>query len=220
MLKEYCCRKSRPCCSLRVLLQAYCCTLGRYFRFFSLEFTVNLMIGLFDLSARFDDDWQMIQAKRSLVTSTHEFRYAFGDGSASTFVYDVNARSWSTTTNRPYRGDHHKAVVVGTTIYLVGGFTWVAFFPSSLVRGSLMIELNGCDVLAYEVIGRITRSPFPNTTHTHTHTHTHMNRYPCIVSTCVGHMQALDTQTNTWETLGQLPYIVEASVAAEYVNSL
>jgi len=66
---------------------------------------------------------------------------------------------------RPQVGDHHAAVVEGSKIYLVGGFT-----------------------------------------------------YPCVVSSCQGQMQAFDTASSTWETLGPLPYHVEGSVNAVYMD--
>ena len=45
----------------------------------------------------------------------------------STFVFDFTTSSWSgRPNNRPYIGDHYSAVVVGTRIFVVGGFNGAA----------------------------------------------------------------------------------------------
>jgi N-acetylneuraminic acid mutarotase len=48
--------------------------------------------------------------------------YVVGEGSATTYAYDVTLGSWSTRAARPHAGDHHAAEVVNGKLYLFGGF--------------------------------------------------------------------------------------------------
>lgn len=49
--------------------------------------------------------------------------YVVGEGAPDTFVYDIRLRAWvDNAPTRPYPGDHHGVAVIGTSIYLVGGF--------------------------------------------------------------------------------------------------
>jgi N-acetylneuraminic acid mutarotase len=49
--------------------------------------------------------------------------YVVGEGRSDTYVYNISGRVWADNApTRPYPGDHHGVAVVGTDIYLVGGF--------------------------------------------------------------------------------------------------
>ena len=49
--------------------------------------------------------------------------YVMGEGSSSTYVYNIASQSWSKVSTRPHAGDHHALVKPGDgTFWLVGGF--------------------------------------------------------------------------------------------------
>jgi N-acetylneuraminic acid mutarotase len=47
--------------------------------------------------------------------------YIVGEGSSSTYAYDLFNNSWKTLPARPYVGDHHAAEVLNGKLYLFGG---------------------------------------------------------------------------------------------------
>ncbi len=47
--------------------------------------------------------------------------YVVGEGSSSTFVYDLAAKIWGTVATRLFVGSHHAAEVINNKLYLLGG---------------------------------------------------------------------------------------------------